>query len=124
MRPYPITVLCVLLFMTGAFQCIKALAFFFAGVSMYSLFLLTVTLLAMMSFYGLWQCQRWAVSLFLAVWPVKLMVQFMIEQAPTLRTGMHLWFSVALLIAYVLVVLPHWSSLKGTTRVGADQTEI
>ena len=61
MRPLPITILCIVLFLVGALNLISVvLSFFHVSVGR-ALWILVTTLAALTSFCGLWRMKRWGV---------------------------------------------------------------
>ncbi len=111
-RPAAITVLCVILFMIGLSQTVRAFAAFAfhpTGSTLYGILFSAVTLVA---YYALWIIRRWGVFLLAAAWSSKILILAVMDSDRSLLAQFRFWACVVLLAASVAVVLPHWSAFK------------
>lgn len=111
MRPYPITVLCILLFIMGISRTINALQAFVTVPNFHSTYGLLINGLALLSYYGLWKMRKWSVFLFLGVWIFQIMM-FPFFPLDFMRDQIRSWFSWLIIVIYLAVVLPHWKLLS------------
>ena len=107
MRPQSITVLCILLFVIGASLTVRSLGQIFLVPGLYSFFMLTISLLGLYCYYGLWHMQRWCIPVFFLVWgAISTPVLLELNESSTIIL-MRSMYVIGILIAFVVVVLPH-----------------
>ena len=110
MRPLPITVLCIVLFLIGALNLISVVLSFFHVFLGRALWILVTTSAALVSFWGLWRMKRWAVFLYLGGYALGVLAfyTFPPERAEVLNRPV-LMLLVPLI--YSVIVFPYWKRL-------------
>ena len=111
MRPLPITILCVLLFIATGLNMIGVVMSFFHFSLGRALWTLVTTLAALASFIGLWRMRKWGVYLYLGGYIVGVVTFYLFPP----EGGEALKNPVLLMIVpliYCAVVLPYWKRLQ------------
>lgn len=107
MRPQSITVLCVLLFAMGASLSVRFVVQFAVAPNFFSFLLLVICLVALYTYYGLWNMRQWSILLFLCVWGSLLVLLLFIAPEITLILMMRAFYIVCIILVFLIVVLPH-----------------
>ena len=110
MRPLPITILCVVLFLVGGLNLISVVFSFFHFSLGRALWILATTMAALISFFGLWRMKRWAVFLYLGAYAIGVLTfyTFPPERADVLNRPV-----LMLLVPFIysVIVFPYWKRL-------------
>lgn len=96
----------------GASRLVGAVGAVFTDFGAFTLFGLILSSVALLSYYGLWQMRRWSVILFLIVWIVTAALQSFVYTAPTFFEHVRYWLTLGVLPVYLIVVVPHWPSMR------------
>jgi len=110
MRPLPITVLCIILFLVGALNLIGVVLSFFHFSLGRVLWILATTSAALVSFWGLWRMKRWAVFLYLGGYALGVLTFYMFppERADLLNRP---FLMLLVPLIYSAIVFPYWKRL-------------